>query len=262
MSVTVTINGTDLASLGLEITEAPDWLDAPKWSQDLATIPGRVGGVFSGPVKVGARDLGLVGVLRAATLSARRTAEDAIKDLLAGTVALQVDDGVNPVREIRGVCYQSTFRALGHPLVPLVHGAVSLALTCPDGMWRDPAVRVIGFGASATALPLGTGPSTPIVRLFGAATNPTLTYRAASGVVVATMAFTATLGASDYLEIDASRATITRSTAGVVTNGMSLLTSGSFFALDPRDGSYGASSWPTLEVSAGTGEAIYVRQWL
>jgi hypothetical protein len=120
----------------------------------------------------------------------------------------------------------------------------------------------VGIGATRQAIPLGTAVSAPTIRIMGAATNPVLTYRNAGGTVKQTMGFTVTLASTDYLEINGELFSITKYASGVASNGMALWTSGDFPALDPQDGYPSIDSYPTLEVSAGTGEVLYRRTWL
>lgn len=108
---------------------------------------------------------------------------------------------------------------------------------------------VVAF-TTATDMPLGTAPTEPIIRLSGG-TNPILIYRDSTGTEVARMEFT---WSGTYIDIDMDRKTVIDNAAA---NQVSTLTTGEFFSLDPYDGDYPTSDWPTLEVNSGSGSATY-----
>lgn len=116
--------------------------------------------------------------------------------------------------------------------------------------------------AIAVGCPLGTAPCYPVITIYGAATNPTLTYRKADGTSVRTMAFTITLAAADSLVIDCAAMTIVKTVSGTPSSAVDVLTSGDFPVLDPLDGDWFWGSWPTLETSLGTLGATYRRAYL
>jgi hypothetical protein len=59
-----------------------------------------------------------------------------------------------------------------------------------------------------------------------------------------------------------ARGLVTKSVSAVVSNAMNALAPGwNFPALDPADGVYLTSTWPTLEVSSGTGLATYTKAY-
>jgi hypothetical protein len=92
---------------------------------------------------------------------------------------------------------------------------------------------------------------------MGTATNPVVTYRNANGETEGAITCGVTLGANDYLSIDMDARTLTKYTDGVSSNGLSLISAGTFFDLDPAHGDPAFSAWPTLATSAGTGVAFY-----
>jgi phage-related protein len=127
---------------------------------------------------------------------------------------------------------------------------------------------------TATAIPLGTATSKgnisvpSKIRITGAASFPILTYKNSAGATIAEMSFTGYSPlASDFIEIDLARGLVTKSVSGQVSNAMNALAPGwNFPALDPADGVYLTSSWPTLEITSvlgpvGTGLATYTKAY-
>ena len=137
---------------------------------------------------------------------------------------------------------------------------VTLSFVADDPSWYDRNARAVGLSTSAAEVPLGTLPSYGTLYLQGA-NSPTITYKAASGETVATMALTYTWASGDVYRVDLGLQTIDRIATGTRTNAASVFTSGSFFALDPRDGDADAADWPTLTLSTGSGVVYYLRRW-
>jgi len=126
---------------------------------------------------------------------------------------------------------------------------ISIQLLLVDPRNYAIADSVVGFG-SATAMPMGTAPTEPVIRLSGG-TNPVMIYKDSSAVEIARMEFT---WAGTWIDIDMDRKTIIDNAAA---NQIAALTTGEFFSLDPYDGDYQTSAWPTLEVTSSTGQATY-----
>jgi hypothetical protein len=268
MTYRLTAAGADLlAAYGFFLRTQDGVHDASdrEWVQ--LTVPGTAGVLFAPPVQEKGRKLTLTGGLWTAanTTAAREAAEDALKGALrAGLLRLVRTSASSLSRLIEGYAVSIQTKPVEHPLNGL-GSAVTIAMLCRDVYWRDiePLLRALPVAGARYALPLGEAPSTPIIRLM-AGTNPVLTYRDAGGAVVWSMTFTATLSATDYLDIDMRYRTITRVNSGttVATSGLSLLTAGDFpRAFDPQDGDYLSAAWPTLEVSSGSAEALWWRQW-
>lgn len=279
MTWAVYLNETDVTTLGVYPESAPDWLSAPSRDYPMVAIPGRQGAVFAADPTTPARTLRLSLMIQppALTLAARVTAEDNLKALAyRALVKVIVDDGTNAPRQIDAVCTSCSIVPRRHPTVSLVSDA-TLSLLCPDPTWYDVVGQMVGFSTTATAVPLGTAPSGGIVRITAPSWSadvdaPVLHYLNAGGVTVQSMTFGGVTGGSDlqagldYLEIDLDRATITRYDSGVASSGITLLTAGDFFALDPQDGDPLNSSYPMLKVTASggtpTAQWIGARRWL
>ena len=259
MTWSVSLNETPLADLSAYVVGIPAWLDGISRDYPSLAIPGRQGVVFAGDPTVGARQLRIEFTVTTNSVSARQTAERAIKALAyRALVQVVTDDDVNAPIVIDGVCTNCTLGPRGHPMVAVVSDGV-LSILCPDPTWRDVFEQTIGFNATPTVVQIGTAPSGGIVRIAAPVwsanvVNPVLTYMNVAKATIQSMTFTVTLVAGeDYLEVDLDRSQITLSDNGVTSNGASLLTNGHFFTLDPMDGDPLNGGHPYLSVSATSG---------
>jgi hypothetical protein len=261
------VNGVDLAErFGFFATSIGGWLGMTALTTPAASVSGR-DGALALPAHVGTgRSVQLVLTTQATTPETRRERERGLSGLLrAGQVRVRVEDGLPGPVQIEGRLRALAILPYGPSLTPLASQA-TIDLICDEEVyWRDvePATRALAVAGTRYTLTLGTAPSSPLIRLMGPATNPVLTYRDAGGAVARTAGFTVSLASTEYLDLDMRRGVIHRVASGVATNGIALLTSGQFpWALDPQDGDRGTAAWPTVEVSAGTGEVLWWRQWL
>ncbi len=267
MQTAMYVNDFDTSSLGLIVSSVEGWRDGLATRDRTTQLPTRVGAVILAPeAETATRQLTIDGVLdpshagKALTLANLRAALNELQDkLYRGTIEVRFSD--EPDIFVLARCEQGNLIATP-PQFMNPKSRVQIRLQCPDPLRYDRNGSVVGFGTTRQGVPLGTAVSAPVIRIMGAATNPVISYRDKSGTVKQTMGFTVTLAATDYLEIDCELFTIKKFASGVETNGISLLTSGDFIALDPQDGDFAASVWPTLEVSAGSGECLYRRSWL
>lgn len=275
MSAAVYVGGTDLTSIGAYVDEPVGIWSGIAREYQIATIPGRSGGVLAADPVATPRDFRIGGriVTSANTIAARRTAEDNLKALLYNAyVSIVVDDGVSTTtRALDGVCVALDVQAVGHPVTPVV-SKWTATVRCPDPTWRDSIGQLIAFTSTASAIPLGTAPCGGIVRIAAPSwssnvVDPVLTYYSAAKVSIQSMTFSTTLtAATHFLEIDLDRATVTLSSSGTSSNGIALLSAGDFFALDPMDGDIVNSAYPYLAVTAtsGTPSGTWagVKRWL
>ncbi len=255
------VNDFDTSSLGLIVSDVDGWLHAPSTRDKTTLLPTRVGAVLLAPEpETAPRNLVINGVIRRTSVASTRAALlDLQERLYRGTVELRFADDPEKVYYAR--CTDVDW--LGQPpqfLNP--YGRLTIRATCHDPLIYDRTGMVIGFTAARVPIPLGTAVSAPTLRVLGAATNPVLIYRNQGGLVRQTMAFTVTLLATDYLEVDGELFTVKKFTSGVESNAISTLTSGDFIALDPQDGDPATDGYPTLEVSPGSGECLYRKAWL
>lgn len=147
----------------------------------------------------------------------------------------------------------------------------TLELVALDPTYRDTSDQVVAFTA-ATAVPMGTADSRPVVTLTasgGAVTDPSYTVRNSGGVTVGVVPFTVVLASGDALEVDAEAGTVRRRISGVWSNARSLVPIGQVIpTLRASDGDWLTSSWPTIarDFVAGpgalSGSISYRRRWL
>lgn len=254
------VNDFDTSGLGLIVERVEGWLDAPTTQDRVTQLPGRVGAVILAPeAETAPRTITITGVIRRTSNTlVRRATEELQERLSRGTVEIRFVDDVEKMVLARCQAFQvpSGPAQFFNP-----YNRVSITLFCPDPLVYSLPGTVVAF-TSKQRLLLGNAVSAPTIRIYGAVTNPVLTYRDSRGVVKQTMSFTATLGAFDYLEIDSELATVTLYTNGVASNGITLWSAGDFIVGDPQDGDPANGVWPSLEVSGGSGEALYRRAWI
>lgn len=265
MRTAMYVNGYDTSRLGLIVEQVDGWMDGLTAQQRVSKLPGRVGAIPLAPdTETTPRTITITGVLwpKPESLAAVRQALLDLKERM-GRGLLEVAFVDQPDKFVHALLQQHGVMAT-RPQFASPWSRVSLTLFCPDPLIYAQQASAIGVSANRNTIPLGTACSTPTIRIMGPAVNPVLTYRKADGTVRQTMGFTVTLGTNDYLEIDCELMQVSQYQAGVgaQNNAASLWTSGDFPLFDPQDGDPVAGVWPTLEVSAGTGEALYRRAWL
>lgn len=262
------INGVPAASLSFYIDNTDPLRDLPGLRYSAVDLYGRWGGLVAARPTIAAATVQLAGriVTTANTVAARVAAEDVLRDALlnSGGLTLTLDDGTTPVRERDGYTVALDIQPLGHPMLA-VASQVRWSLYCPDPLWRATEGAIVSVPATGTrySLALGTAPASPILRVMGSATNPVVTIRDSGGTAQVTLTFTASLTSSEYLDVNCETGVLTKYSSGAASNGVSLLTSGTFpFALDPAWADWGNSRWPTVETSAGQAELLYVKRYL
>lgn len=262
-SPSVYVNDQNLEAMGFHVETPAGLWDGLAVNAAGTTIPGRAGQLA--PVTdpgSAARTIVLSGPLHGSSNADVVQKLHALKALLGG--------GLLELRRIDDPTIMHVGRLLS--IAPVPFGAalaatdyvLTVTIQCDDPYAYDVASRIVAFAQGATPIPLGTAPSSGLIRILpdpatGTAVNPVLTYRDITGTVRETMGFTRTLAAADYLDVDLSLFKVTRSVAGAPTNDIAAQTSGGFFALSPLDG--GSAVWPTLEVSAGRAALLYRRAW-
>lgn len=255
------INELDLRRLGFITESVEGWLDSPSVLDRTTQLPGRVGAIILAPeTETSPRTVTVNGLIKLGSSSAVRAAIDKLKNQISrGTLEVRFVDHLDRIIYARA---QETQLVATQPQFTSPFSRVALRFFCPDPLIYAKQGTLIGLITTATPIPLGTAVSAPTLRIMGPATNPVLTYRKADGTATQSMGFTITLAGTDYLEINCEVDTIKKVISGVETIDLNLLTSGHFISLDPQDGDPDAQSFPSLELSAGTGEVMYRKAWL
>ncbi len=244
------INGTDVASYGYTVWDLPDNWDAPSQSYDEVVIPGQDGTMETTVEPLLApRDYIVKGSLDASSASNFESAFDTLKlALFNSSLALIGGNQSTRQRTGRFASMTSSLRAL------MSGGQVDIKVHCRNPLaYETSATTATGSVSTDIACALGTYKSRPTITLTGA-TNPSLTYKNSAGSSVATLSITG----SGTIVIDCSARTVT--IGGVRTD--SALTGGDFFALNPQDGVYATSTWPTVRSSSGSVSISYYKAWL
>jgi len=256
----ITLNGTDLTTLGFVLADPPGWLDDPARRRPAAAVAGRAGAIPFGVAEEQPRKIALRGVVRGATAPACRDNLDRLSALLhAPVLSLAFSDlpGVAIVVELDGA---PTVRPAAAPLAARVF-SVEIPLVANDPYFYDLAATTVTLTAAPTSCPVGTAPVGPVVTIQGAATNPALTLRTSDGAVVQTLGLVISCVAGDVLVIDCAAATIRKNGVSAIA----ALTSGDFVALDvASQGRFADAAWPTLAcagLAGGSAAAAYQRAW-
>jgi hypothetical protein len=251
--VDVYINDFNLRNLGFVLETPEGWRSGFTVPDRRTGLPGRVGTVrLAREDETQPRRLILVGHQLADDLTQLNSRLNELKGrLYEGDLEIRMGDALDWVFIGRTDSFEPT------PIPPALMQAahrLRISILCSDPLIYARYPTVVSFGGAAAECPLATGVSVPRIRIGtapgGALTNPTITYRDHRGVAVTTMTLTATLGASQWLEIDNDLSKITDQ-AGA--NRISALTGGDFIALDPHHAAGEAGPYPTLEVSVATG---------
>ena len=137
-----------------------------------------------------------------------------------------------------------------HPSMIQVAHQISFDLLCLDPRHYEDAQQSIAF-TGATAMPMGTAPVEPVIQ--STTGTFTVTYKDFSGATIATFSMAGAAGPFPII-IDMFNKTVK---ANDGTTRIADATTFEFFSLDPNDGDFTASQWPTLEISVGTGTSIY-----
>ena len=249
---TIALNGVPVENYGLTPGALAGWISGPKFTHTTAQILGRAGQVVTSTYAASApRTVTFTGYLSPTSLSDRRAKLDAILRALSGRVEITTVD--DPLRCVYGYLTDMTVRTVGPALLagqPIAY--VDVELTCYDPLWYDVAPRTLALPVVGTAyvIPLA---ATSVVRrstltIYGSVTNPAVTVRSASGVVLAQFRLTGTLTSSEsvVVENDPDIATITKWSSGTATDVWSWLNASDWLlSLDPADAA-------TIEIS-GTG---------
>lgn len=249
----VSIDGTALSTYGFVAEQVPNARGMV--TRDLLTVavagqPGAV--VTETNPQVAVRDFTIVGTILSTSASAALSAYRNIQALCADgehTIVL-IDDTSRRIRARRISCTYTSVE------VPLGGSAlrIEIAWRAIDPYWEDVSATTVSLSTSPAACATGTAPCYLTLTIDQSCT---ITYKNSAGTTRATFVLTGVSGAQTAV-IDTLTRTLTHSVSGITP---SLRTSGTYFVLDPRDGTYASSSWPTITLSSGTGSVSYRKAW-
>jgi len=263
MSGLLYFNGTDATTLGFTLVEAPELLSGPATQYQMADVPRKPGVLISTSSPMSdSRRLRISGYVQGNSLSNATATLDTLKSVVSKGI-VEIKTGWDTARQWYGVLLDSP--AGPNSAFWSTYLAVELEFLLFDPFAYATTTSTVNFTNSATAIPLGTAPSTGqrtwggVITITGTATTPILTYKNYAGSTLATMSFTGYSPLSgDLIEINLGTGLVRKRVSGVYSNTMGALAAGwDFPALDPNDGTFSASQWPTLEVSSGSGSITY-----
>lgn len=252
----ISVNGKSLADYGAHVTAAPGLWDGFS-AQDVAVqIPRRMGELITAtdPI-VPAREFTIEGLLVAASLSARLSAQDSMNAALYGSTLEIV--GVDQTTRARyGRAQRLTFAPVA-PEFRAKEAKFTIAIRCADPLAYELSPTIVSFTTTRTTIPIGTTPLGPRIIIAnataGTLTNFVLTQRSADGTSIATMTLTGSLLTGEYLDVDHGLMAINKvDGSGVRTSARSWFTAGSYFVIRSGD---------TLEVDKGQGSALYYKSY-
>jgi phage-related protein len=251
MQPTIAINGVDLGAMGFKVRSPNGIWNTPVASSEGIQVPGRAGQLVpqASMVTLASRTIDIVGTLVGTSRADYLTKLDALKAFLAAPLTVVLAE--QPTRQYTARCLSVTVTESG-PVFIQRKQQVSISLFCDDPYAYDTALQTVGF-TTATAIPMGTAPTGGVITITGAAAF-TLTYKNSAGATLVTMVFA---GVTSPITIDLDTFIVTDGSG----NALGKLTSGEFPRLSPLDGVFGTSTWPTLQVSAGTGSISYRRAY-
>lgn len=243
-------------------------------TDDLATIalPGRLGQlVVSSRASAKAGQVSCRMRVKSASLATTALLLDQLASWCRGTVSLR--SSLAPLREARGRVVEVA-KVIDQPYNATGTLTVTFSLDTP--LWYDKLPQAFALTASIggvgtrVAMPQGSGPTNPMLTIYGASTSPiTINYRDQRGLIVSTLTLNVSLAATDFLTIDTSARTIVKTASGVAGTtaaGVALRAIGSRYPVfDPDDADRYGSGSPTLEIidagNTATALVTYSKAW-
>ncbi len=254
------VNDYDTSRLGLVVSrwEGADVGDRTDIKAEVFRRAGSV--LLDGRPRVSARKLTVEATMLHDTVALRQVAMKNLAERLnRGTVEIRFIDEPDLVYLARLQQLTPDPPNAGQTVEPLLR--VRVELECANPYRYEVGSQLVAVTMTPVRLPLGTAPSPLIVRVYGATTNPTLTLRHANGTALGTLGLSIVLDTDDWIEINSDLGTLTKSVGGEESEAYDALLSGDFLVADPLDGDSTLDGGPTLELSAGTGDARWKR-WL
>lgn len=260
------VNGRDVSDFNFRVARLRGLPGEFTIDRQAVPLIGRVGGVPTSPdPSIGTRAVSAAGHVDSSSVLAVDTDIQSLLEWI-GLDTVELRTGRNPDVMYFGRLTRSVVDVPDPQLATAVARLeVGFGLTSPLAYAVAPKTyAVAGTGAANRVdVPIGTGPSTPLVRIFGSATNPVVTLRNGVGDILKQVTYTVTLDANDFLEIDCDLHTHTLSDNGVRSALESAPGTGDpFYYLDPRDVDRAGGGYHTFEVSAGRLEVVVRETYL
>ena len=244
------VDGYDTSLIDL-VVDSPiqAWRDGLEYRQKFRLIPNKYHAIQTGTrPQTNVRILGIQGAMLADTVPTLLANLDALNYRLSlGELTIQFADDVTR----HFLAYQAgPIRVTGiHPSLIQKGHHISFDLVCLDPRQYEDAQQSIGFTA-ATDMPMGTAPVEPVLTI----TVGTFTITSSGGETLTVSGAT-----SPPITVDMYNQTIVNSASASM---LSKLTGGNFFSLDPKDGDFLTTTWPTLATAGGSGTAVYNKAYL
>lgn len=248
------LNGNDESTYGLEASELKGPWDSPSASFSEVAIPGREGATptVTKPI-IATKDFTATYRLKGSSEQDYENKVDALRDLWGTSATFIV--GSQETRQRTGLI--TDIRVISDPDVQA--GSVELDVHCSDPIaYETSATTTTGSSGADVAMPLGRWTSRPVITVGSSPSSPlVLTYKNYAGTTIGTPMTIEFPGSPSSIVIDCDAQTILRGG----TRHDEDLTAGDFITLDPHDGSYSASHWPTLRISSGSLSAVYTKRY-
>jgi len=257
MSKALIVDGKDLFDLGFVAETFRGHRSMVRRALPTVDVPGRVGPTVASNIpRYQTRRLTITGTLDAATFAEMQTRLDEIKYRLEGagrTVTIADDE----TRQYRDVRFEEISATPYKPDLFQKQTALTIQGVAYDPRGYSTGLTVSGsFASTDLAMPLGTAEVGPIVRISGTAVNPAIIYKNSAGVEQARITFAVTISSTDYYDVDLDLFTFIDK-AGLNVSDKLNSTASTFFVLDPSDGNFVTSAWPTIQVTAGSAISTY-----
>jgi phage-related protein len=250
------IDTYDCAALGFQLSTLSGWRETVRQKWPTEEVPGRWGVVVtsSQPAFV-KRNVRLMGTLVADDLATLRSNLDEFKYRL-GKSDKEFTFHDDTTRKFIGRVVKTSDRPV-RPHLSQTAFSMQIDIECFDPrIFAVSASQVGSIGNSDVPIPLGSAPSFPTLSVTGSGSF-TITYKNYAATVLKELTIT---GASPTVTINMATGQITDSGGNALDHFD--VDSDHPWGLDPDDGDYTASQWPTLRCGSGTMTCDYTKAWL
>lgn len=256
-----TINGFDPATLGFTHEHIEGWRSSLNLRRATTDVPGRFGRIRMGKeAEAEPRRLVIDGWMRAGDVATLQANLHELKHrLYDGLIAVTFADAPDLV--FYGVTEFVEVIPIRPALTQKVH-RLRISIECDDPRAFEVTPTQVVFTTGRAAIPIGTGVSEPVLRVSGAASDFTITYRNARGEPISEMEFDIDLSAGQYIDIDCANMQVTDQ-AGA-SQVATMAEDSEFIVFDPYDADVDGTALPTIEISPTPALAVatYVKTYI